>query len=181
MYSWMYSWCFRWYPVTWHLFGDKPLPETVLTKTHGTLWHHKASVSLTHWPLGDLNVISKMYFSIFFHWLVSSDFLMITPSDECHIDKSTLVQVMAWCRQATSHYQSQCWPRSVSPYNITRPQWVKLIHWRSGVIYSHWKPDAHCGNALRPEQNGHLFADNIFICIFSNWKSCIFILISMYM
>ena len=26
-------------------------------------------------------------------------------------DKSTLVQVMAWCRQATSHYLSQCWPR----------------------------------------------------------------------
>ena len=42
-------------------------------------------------------------------------------------DKSTLVQVMAWCRQATSHYLSQCWPRSLSPYGITRPQWVKTI------------------------------------------------------
>ena len=29
-------------------------------------------------------------------------------------DESTLVQVMAWCRQATSHYLSQCWPRSVA-------------------------------------------------------------------
>ena len=38
-------------------------------------------------------------------------------------DKSTLVQVMAWCRQATSHYLSQCWPSSMS-YGITRPQWV---------------------------------------------------------
>ena len=28
-------------------------------------------------------------------------------------DESTLVQVMAWCRQATSHYLSQCWPRSL--------------------------------------------------------------------
>ena len=36
-------------------------------------------------------------------------------------DKSTLVQVMAWCRQATSHYLSQCWPRSMSPYGITKP------------------------------------------------------------
>ena len=27
-------------------------------------------------------------------------------------DKSTLVQVMAWCRQATCHYLSQCWTRS---------------------------------------------------------------------
>ena len=39
-------------------------------------------------------------------------------------DKSTLVQVMAWCRQATSHYLSQCWPRSMLPYGITRPPWV---------------------------------------------------------
>ena len=31
-------------------------------------------------------------------------------------DKSTLVQVMAWCRRATSHYLSKCWPRSVSSY-----------------------------------------------------------------
>ena len=30
-------------------------------------------------------------------------------------DKSTLVQVMAWCRQATSHYLSQCWPIYLSP------------------------------------------------------------------
>ena len=41
-------------------------------------------------------------------------------------DKSTLVQVMAWCHQATSHYLSQCCARSTSPYGVTRPQWVKL-------------------------------------------------------
>ena len=27
-------------------------------------------------------------------------------------DKSTLVHVMAWCCQATSHYLKQCWPKS---------------------------------------------------------------------
>ena len=41
-------------------------------------------------------------------------------------DQSTLVQVMAWCHQATSHYLSQCWPRSLSLYGITRPQWYNL-------------------------------------------------------
>ena len=41
-------------------------------------------------------------------------------------DKPTLVQVMAWCHQATSHYLSQCRPRSMSPYGVTRPQWVKI-------------------------------------------------------
>ena len=28
-------------------------------------------------------------------------------------DKSTFVLVMAWCHQATTHYLSQCWPRSM--------------------------------------------------------------------
>ena len=42
-------------------------------------------------------------------------------------DESTLVQVMAWCHQATSHYLSQCWPRSLSPYGVTRPQWVNTM------------------------------------------------------
>ena len=30
---------------------------------------------------------------------------------------------MAWCRQATSHYLSQWWLSSVSPYDVARPQW----------------------------------------------------------
>ena len=38
--------------------------------------------------------------------------------------KSTLVQVMAWCHQATDHYLSQCWSRSLSTYGVTRTQWV---------------------------------------------------------
>ena len=42
-------------------------------------------------------------------------------------EKSTLVLVMAWCRQATSHYLSQCWPRFMSPYGVTRPQWVNIV------------------------------------------------------
>ena len=31
------------------------------------------------------------------------------------------------CRQATSHYLSQCWPRCLSPYDVTRPQWVNAL------------------------------------------------------
>ena len=31
---------------------------------------------------------------------------------------------ICWCHQATNHYLSQWWPRSESPYGITRPQWV---------------------------------------------------------
>ena len=42
-------------------------------------------------------------------------------------DKSTLAQVMAWCHQATSHYMNQCWPRSPTPYGVTRPHWVNSM------------------------------------------------------
>ena len=32
--------------------------------------------------------------------------------------------LLKWCRQVTSHYLSQCWPRYMSPNGVTRPQWV---------------------------------------------------------
>ena len=44
-------------------------------------------------------------------------------------DKSTLVQVMARCHQAASHYLNQCWPRSKPPYGAVRPQWVNVKEW----------------------------------------------------
>ena len=39
---------------------------------------------------------------------------------------SLVVQVMAWCRQTTSHYLNQCWLKSMSSYGIIRPQWVNV-------------------------------------------------------
>ena len=45
-------------------------------------------------------------------------------------DKSTLVHVMAWCHQATYYYPSQCWHRSMLPYDITRLQWINVHHFR---------------------------------------------------
>ena len=51
-------------------------------------------------------------------------------------DKSTLVLVMAWCHQATSHYLSeQCWPRPLPPYGVTRSQGLALI--LNVVIFKH--------------------------------------------
>ena len=43
-------------------------------------------------------------------------------------DKSILVQVMAWCRQAISHYLSQCWLKSLWPYGITKLYWVNWVN-----------------------------------------------------
>ena len=57
-------------------------------------------------------------------WGLSCELALIWMSLDFTADQSTLVHVMAWCRQAASHYVGQCWPRSLSPYGVTRPQWV---------------------------------------------------------
>ena len=57
-------------------------------------------------------------------------------------DKSTLVQVMAWCHQSTSHYNplpsSQYRPSSISPYGLTGPQWVKYKPWPKQHVLMIW-------------------------------------------
>ena len=59
-------------------------------------------------------------------WGISCEIALIWMSLDCMDDQSTLVQVMALCHQATSHCLSQCWLRSLSPYRVTRPQWVNI-------------------------------------------------------
>ena len=59
---------------------------------------------------------------------------MTTTSPGFTDDRSKLIQVMVWCHQATGHYWSQCWLRSISTYHITRPQWVM----------SAWPQAQHC-------------------------------------
>ena len=72
----------------------------------------------------------------------SCKIILIWMSIDLTNDKSALVQVMAWCRQATSHYLSQCWPRSLSPYGVTRSQWVNryeedLPLWVERILRGH--------------------------------------------
>ena len=67
---------------------------------------------------------------VIFRWILvidSCEIALIWISLDFTHDQSTLVQVMAWCRQATSHYLSQCWPRSLSPFGVTRQEWVDYI------------------------------------------------------
>ena len=58
-------------------------------------------------------------------WGISCELALRWMSLDLTYDKSTWDQVMAWCRQSTSHYLSQWWPRSLLPYGVTHPQWVK--------------------------------------------------------
>ena len=52
-------------------------------------------------------------------------------------DKSTLVQVRAWCHQATSHYLGQCWPSPLSPLVVARPKWVNFDP-SMPICKNHW-------------------------------------------
>ena len=60
-------------------------------------------------------------------WDISCKITLIWMSQDFTDDQSKLVQVMAWCRQATSHYMSQCWYRTPWPHGVTRPQWVNCV------------------------------------------------------
>ena len=51
-------------------------------------------------------------------------------------ERSTLVLVMAWSHQATSNYQDQCWPRVMTPYGTTTPQWVKTCQINANITLS---------------------------------------------
>ena len=107
---------------------------------------------LTYWPLGDSNEISdfKPVFVID-GWGISCEIALRWMSLGLTDDVSTLVQVMAWCHQATSHYLSQCWLRFMLPYGITGSQWVL-----KGLSVAVWQPncwyymDNESGNVIHP-------------------------------
>ena len=53
-------------------------------------------------------------------------------------EKSTSVQVMAWCHQATSHYLTHCLPRSMLLNGIIRPQWIKEYQGHTCLFHYTW-------------------------------------------
>ena len=86
--------------------------------------------SLTHLSLGDVTVILKVQFLNLSYkrvaWALAMKLLGGMPHNLTN-EKSTLVQAMAWCLQATSHYLSQRWPKSMPQNGITRSQWDKPV------------------------------------------------------
>ena len=114
-------------------------------------WSEQPAI-LTHWPLGDLNEILDKYFElipVIESWGIACKIALTWIPTDLVGDKSILVHVIAWCRQTTSHCLSRCWPRSTSPYVVTRPQpviWEVAIYmklsvpgtWFKSVIYEHF-------------------------------------------
>ena len=118
------------------------------------------------WTNGGYFTNAYMHHSASTHWVpwrCSSNFMVFkitihgsSLSTQCEIalrwmphnlnnGKSTMAQVMAWCCQAASCYVSQCWPRFLSWYGVTRPQCVMEVsciitipHKKFGLVIIHW-------------------------------------------
>ena len=100
--------------------SDKQWISLLKSFRYSTDFHSELFVlSLTNWPLGDFNKIIFKLILVNDGCDISSEIALRWTSLDLSDDKSTLFQVMAWCRQATSHYLNQCWPRSLPPYGVT--------------------------------------------------------------
>ena len=104
-------------------------------------------------------------------WGISYEIALSWMTLDLTDDKSTLVQVMALT--ATSHYLSQCWPRSMSPNGITRPQWV-ITHTHIHVCMYIY---LYILNMLFPKEFCQI-NDNIDVNIFHEGYECHLLLIS---
>ena len=65
-------------------------------------------------------------------------FILISRMDIVSISCETLVQVMAWCHQATSYCLSQCWPRCVWPYGASLGHNELIFIWALLVVVLPW-------------------------------------------
>ena len=99
----------------------------VIQSLYAGLSTHIFNRILDDWP-GRFNALAPGRFAWNFRWLIfkflwlmAEAFLVIALGwmSQDPIDDKSLVQVMAWCHQAKSHYLSQWWPRSMSPYSVT--------------------------------------------------------------
>ena len=102
---WLGGWPFYLIPHCMVGRFDKVVIKTSTPKQNGRHFMHFAG-----------NIFKHTFFKILVFWFKfhRSSF------------KTALVQVMAWCRQATSHYLTQCQPIHMLPYGVIRPQWVKV-------------------------------------------------------
>ena len=138
----------RFGPRTWHSQAQTTRDRRLCERSHqvGVAEVSMATKYLTRWSLGDFNGILHQWFLkqilVIDGWGTSCELALMWMSQEPTDDKSTLVHVMAWWRQATSHYLNQCWPRSLTPYGVTGQ--VLSLEWRCSWSSVGWR----CSNCI---------------------------------
>ena len=102
-----------WYPISsvWRVMICRPGKEQYDEQVFNSLAPGKFEENFRYLIFQIISVIDG--------WVISCEFALWWMLLNL-TDKSTLVLVMAWCRQAISHYLIQFWPRSLSPYGVTR-------------------------------------------------------------
>ena len=71
------------------------------------------------------------FMEFFIHAAYAGSQVIVFVSLNLTDDKTTSVQITAWCSQATSHYLSEYLINYMSPYGITRLQWVSIIYFHA--------------------------------------------------
>ena len=90
--------------------------------SHISIYQHITSLTLGRCDSDLKNMIFKLCKCMLQIMFISTSCEIALRQHE----KSTLVQVMAWCHQATSHYLGQCGTRFCNGV-ITSPHWVSVI------------------------------------------------------
>ena len=132
-----------------------------MTKIWSKWRHFCLSVWICITTIGSLLVVHRFRFILFyFFWRCGSGFKSVIfkpilfyrlisgafpaapnwmPQDLINDhDRSTFVQVIAWCRHATSHYLSLYWPRLV-PWWRHQMKTFSALYWPF-VRRNHWSP-----------------------------------------
>ena len=123
---------------------------------------------MIHWSLGRCGCnFDSMIYKLIIH--------KSSLGTQCEIDfrwmpqnltneKSALVQVMTWCDQATNHYLSQCWPRSMLPMKLIPkglinniPALVQIMAWLNQWWFFYWRIYASLGLHEFIYQSGHFW------------------------
>ena len=103
----LFFFCFYW-PQSLHSVTVQEINAVFLTYIVTPLPHYGTVASPCKWDSSLGIERTKVFRS-------SHDNALRWMPHDLTDDESTLVQVMAWCRQATSHYLSKCWLSSLSP------------------------------------------------------------------
>ena len=85
-------------------------PSHLFNCTHGITWTIHCDIHLTHWLLGGMAVILKVWFSLIRQVINLStccEFALMRMPQNITCEKSTLVQGMVCCYQVKSPYLSQ--------------------------------------------------------------------------
>ena len=147
--------------IQWLLYTGISVPATCLIPTMGI---NSLAPGKCEW---NFRYLIFQVISVIDGWGISCElFALRWMSSNLTDDKSTLVQVMAWCHQATIHYPSQCW-LSLSLWPTSRHHryfstlvlvhiYVYLFSWPNSRIPQCTCPISH--NALCGTKMAHFWS-----------------------